>query len=99
MDAIGEFPAQAFEHSAITANDMSDHVFGCHDSGTNKPQTCAGFLLKGADHNLTVRLQLITGGLDLSQVSDGGNRLHPDYRTMAIANGVSPESSALKNCR
>ena len=57
----GLFPAKAFEHSANTAYDLSDHQFGCHESGTGKPATCAGFLLHGADRGLLV----------FSAISDG----------------------------
>lgn len=35
-DAVGEFPAEAFGHSAGTAYDMSEHSFGCHQSGADK---------------------------------------------------------------
>lgn len=60
-DATGKFPPEAFRHSANTAYDMSDHIFGCHRSGTGKPATCAGFLLRGANHNLAVRLGYPSG--------------------------------------
>lgn len=50
VDAVGEFPAEAFRHSARTAYDLSEHVFACHQSGSEKPAACAGFLLRGADH-------------------------------------------------
>ena len=62
VDAAGEFPAEAFRLSARTAADMSDHVFSCHQSGSQKPAVCAGFLLRGADHNLAVRLGYMRGG-------------------------------------
>lgn len=55
-DNTGEFPAEAFKASANTAYDMSTHRFSCHESGADKPATCAGFLLRGADHNLATRL-------------------------------------------
>lgn len=56
VDAVGEFPAEAFRHSANTAYDMAEKTFGCHESGSIKPTTCAGCLLRGGDHNLKVRL-------------------------------------------
>src|SRR5271167_1668331 len=58
-DAVGEFPAEAFRHTANTAYDMSEHEFGCHESGKKKPATCAGYLLGGTAHNLTTRLKVI----------------------------------------
>lgn len=97
-DAIGTFPAEAFRHSANTAYDMSDHTFACHQSGARKPAICAGFLLRGADHNLTVRLGYMSGRLK-GDVSDGGHALHESYRTMAEANGVDPSDPVLAPCR
>ncbi|MBI2770349.1 MAG: hypothetical protein HYX47_12055 [Burkholderiales bacterium] len=94
----GSFPAEAFRHSAETAYDMSSHVFACHESGVEARHTCAGFLLRGADHNLAVRLGLRSGRYRLD-VTDGGAQLHQDYRAMAIANGVHPDDAALEPCR
>lgn len=98
VDATGEFPPEAFRHSAYTAHDMSTHEFACHDSGTAKPATCAGFLLRGADHNLAVRLKRMRGEI-IDDVVDGGHELHENYRAMAIANGVPPGDDALRLCR
>lgn len=97
-DATGIFPAEAFKHSAPTAYDMATHSFGCHQSGQKHPATCAGFLLQGADHNLSVRLGFMSGRYK-GDVSDGGHELHEDYRSMAIANGVDPADPILKPCR
>ncbi len=98
VDAVGEFPADAFRHSAVTAYDMAKETFGCHEAGAKKPATCAGFLLRGADHNLSVRLGYITGRYK-GDVTDGGNELHDNYRAMAVANGVSPDDPILARCR
>lgn len=96
-DSVGTFPAEAFLHSASTAYDMSDRVFACHQSGTQKPRACAGFLLRGAEHNLSVRVGRMSGRyLD---VVDGGHELHADYRAMAVANGVASDDPALEPCR
>lgn len=97
-DAVGEFPAQAFVHSASTAYDMAESVFSCHASGAAKPAVCAGFLLRGADHNMAVRLGKITGRFQ-DDVSDGGVALHNNYRAMALANGVSADDPAIAPCR
>lgn len=97
-DATGAFPAEAFLHSAETAYDMATEVFGCHQSGTAKPATCAGFLLRGAEHNLTVRVGHITGKFK-NDVRDERVALHASYRDMAVANGVDPDHPALKPCR
>lgn len=98
IDAVGEFPAEAFRHSANVAHDMAQTTFGCHESGSVKPATCAGFLLRGADHNLAVRLRQRTENFSAS-VSDGGHALHDSYRAMAIANGVPADDAAIAECR
>ena len=95
----GTFPAKAFLHSASTAYDMAEKLFGCHESGTSRPVTCAGFLLRGADHNLAVRLDILRGRIDMSKVHDGGRDLHESYVAMAIANGVDEDAPELKVCR
>lgn len=99
VDQTGAFPAEAFAVSARTAYDMSAHTFGCHEAGTERPKTCAGFLLRGAAHNMAVRMRLADGRLDLDQVSDGGLELHADYRAMAVANGLDPADPQLRDCR
>ncbi len=97
VDAVGEFPAEAFRHSAHTAYDMDQSMFACHQSGTGKPATCAGFLLRGADHNLSVRLKRMRG--EFLDVDDGGHELHASYRAMAVANGVRKDDPVLAPCR
>lgn len=97
-DAVGEFPAEAFKVSAPTAYDMSDRIFGCHSSTTEKPSTCAGFLLRGAEHNLSVRLAKLRG-TSYDDVSDGGHELFNSYREMAVANGVPENDVSLEKCR
>ena len=97
VDAVGEFPADAFKHSANTAYDMAQEVFACHQSGAKKPAICAGFLLREADHNLAVRLKRVQG--QCLDVEDAGLDLHPSYRAMAIANGVAVDDPALAQCR
>lgn len=98
VDQTGNFPAEAFRISAGTAADMAMETFGCHESGSKKPATCAGFLLRGATHNLGVRMGLRSGRLKLD-VTDGGHELHAGYITMAVANGVLPDDPALRQCR
>lgn len=98
VDAVGVFPAEAFRHSASTAYDMSDRTFACHSSGAKKPALCAGFLLRGADHNLHIRLKRMTGEVK-DDVVDGGHALHESYRAMAVANGVDPSDPILAPCR
>lgn len=96
---IGAFPPDAYRHSARTAYDMADSTFSCHVAGKDKPQTCAGFLLQSAEHNMQVRIGLMTGRLDLSRLHDGGVSLYDSYREMAEANGVPADDPALKPCR
>lgn len=98
VDACGEFPAEAFRISAHTAYDMSNRTFGCHESGSKKPTTCAGFLLRGAAHNLSVRLGYVHGRYK-DDVSDGGVELYENYRAMAVDNGVDDTDPVLAKCR
>ncbi|MCD9046794.1 DUF6283 family protein [Luteimonas sp. MHLX1A] len=97
-DAVGQFPSEAFRHSAPTAYDMSDRVFACHTAGAERTKACAGFLLSGATHNLAVRLMHMRGELDRG-VTAGGHELFASYREMAIANGVDPDDPVLAPCR
>lgn len=95
----GAFPAEAFRVSATTAYDMADSMFGCHMSGAGEAhRTCAGFLLRGAQHNLLVRLAAAYERYDPETVSSAVE-LYEDYRSMAIANGVDPEDPAIAPCR
>lgn len=98
VDAVGEFPAEAFRISASTAYDMAQNTFACHQSGKDKPAICAGFLLRGADHNMGVRLKRIKGQ-SFDDVTDGGHELHDSYRDMATANGVPEDDPVLARCR
>lgn len=95
----GSFPAEAFLHSASTAYDMASRLFGCHSSGTKKPAICAGFLLKGSDHNLAVRLALMNRRIDLGQITEGARKLHATYASMAVANGVPHDAQEIQPCR
>lgn len=94
---VGAFPAEAYRISANTAYDMSGHTFACHMSGTAKPAICAGFLLRGADHNLAVRLAYMRG--DIAGDVQSSVPLYDSYRAMAEANGVDPADPALVPCR
>lgn len=92
------FPPEAFRHSAETAYDMATHTFACHTAGASSPRLCAGFLLRGAHHNLAVRLDRMRGRI-LDDVVDGGHDLFESYRDMAVGNGVDPEDPTLAPCR
>lgn len=96
-DAVGEFSPEAFRLSAHTAYDMAEETFACHDSGVKNPALCAGFMLRGADHNKTVRIKAMLD--QLKPVSDGGHQLFDNYRAMAVANGVDPADPVLSRCR
>lgn len=97
-DAVGEFPAEAFKLSAKTAYDMAKETFCCHSAGPGKPSVCAGFLLRGADDNFSVRMAYLSGRLT-QDFHENGHELFDSYREMAIANGVDPEDPVLKLCR
>lgn len=91
-----EFDVARFRDLAGTAYDMAHKVFTCHKSKDEKPVVCAGFLLRGADNNLTVRFNYRHAQ---GQVEDAGLALYENYREMAIANGVDPDDPALIPCR
>lgn len=99
VDQTGTFPAEAFGLSAYTAYDLAGRTFGCHESGTERPSICAGFLLRGAEHNMAVRMRAAAGDLDLGSVRDGGHELHANYRSMAVANGLPADDYRLRGCR
>lgn len=95
---IGAFPPDAYIRSANTAYDMSKHTFACHMSGKDKPASCAGFLLRGANHNMNYRLALAFGHVEPDEIHSDVE-LYDSYRDMAVANGVDPDHPALKLCR
>lgn len=95
---IGAFPADAYRHSARTATDMATSSFACHMAGLENPKTCAGFLLRGATHNMRVRMKLWSGEIDMREVSSEVE-LYENYRAMAEANGVPPDDESLRNVR
>jgi hypothetical protein len=94
----GNFPPERFVALAHTAYDMSMAQFACHKSREGREFACAGFLLAGAAHNLGVRLGLRAGMVDLAAVSSEVE-LYPNFRAMAIANGVPADHRALTSCR
>lgn len=94
----GEFTPERYRKLAASAYDLSPVIFACHKSPTGGEVACAGFLERGADHNIAVRLAYAFGRLELIDRS-GGLHLHDDYRAMAIANGVAPDDPALEPCR
>lgn len=93
----GNFPPEAFRHSARTAYDMASHTFACHMSGAEKPAICAGFILRGATHNMAMRLKWLRG--ECQDVKSGDAELFDSYREMAEANGVEADDPALRPCR
>ncbi|MFC6094859.1 DUF6283 family protein [Saccharothrix lopnurensis] len=98
LDApLHTFPPQVFRDSARTTYDLDTHTFGCHGSPRSAPQTCAGFLLRGASDNLAIRMALVHGRIDPDTITSPVE-LYPDYRAMAIANGVDPDDPALAPC-
>lgn len=94
----GEFTTERYRLLAASARDMSSVLFACHKTPNGKEATCAGFLERGADHNLSVRLAYSRGDLERRDRS-GGEDLYDDYREMAEANGVAPDDPALEHCR
>jgi len=96
--APGQFPPERFAALAHTAYDMSLGQFACHKSPEGGEFGCAGFVLRGAVHNLGARLAMHRGVLDPDAVTSDVP-LHPNYRAMAIAHGVDPDDPVLRACR
>lgn len=104
-DAVGKFPAEAFRLSANTGTlaehvlttDNWEHTFGCHQSGSGKPQTCAGYVLNG-DDAIGWRMAHSRKKFDPHQVSCEVP-LFDSYYEMAVANGVPPDDPALRGCK
>lgn len=94
----GRFPADRYRALACTGEDMAQRLFACHKSADGRETVCAGFLLRGGVHNLTLRLAYARGEIS-PDVSDGGYPLFDDYRAMAIANGVAATDPALQKVR
>lgn len=90
----GQFPADAFRHSAATSRPGADRDFGCHASRPEQPQMCAGWLLRGARHHAGAQRQLADGTL-ARPVLPAGMALYDSYAAMAVANGVAPDDPAL----
>lgn len=96
--APGQFSPERFIALANTTYDMSMVQFACHKAPGGGEFACAGFLERGAVHNLAVRLAYGGGRYERCDRS-GGLELVDDYREMAIRNGVPRSHPALKACR
>ncbi|MFD7663454.1 DUF6283 family protein, partial [Streptomyces sp. NPDC059788] len=90
----GQFPAEAYRHSAATSRPGTDRHFGCHSGRPGQPQMCAGWLLRGAEHHAGVQQQLADGAL-ARPVLPAGMELYDSYADMAVANGVDRDDPAL----
>lgn len=90
----GQFPAEAFQHSAATSQPGSKRRFGCHSSSLEQPRMCAGWLLRGAQHNAAVQRVLADGTVPRPELP-AGVELYDSYAEMAVANGVAPDDPAL----
>ena len=95
---LGHFPPEAFERLADGSHDMSRRLFQCHDTADDVPLVCAGFLERGADHNLSVRIAYSMGDLERTDRS-GGCDMYEGFSEMAVANGVDPDHPVLVPCR
>lgn len=89
----GQFTAARFRALASCAEDLGRTIFACHKSPCGGEFACAGFLLQQGAHNISVRLA--RQRFDVS--SD--YPLHPNYRAMAVANGVKSSDPSLRNVR
>lgn len=94
----GKFSADKYRELATTAEDMSQRVFTCHMTPEHKPNACAGWIQQQGGHNLTIRMALISGAIDLAEIEPVPD-LHANYREIAIANGVDDDDPALDKIR
>lgn len=94
----GEFPPDRYRALAACARDLSNVTFTCHKTTEQRPMACAGFLEAGATHHLSVRIAYMSGQLEKLDRS-GGYEFHPNFRAMAVANGVPADDPALADCR
>ncbi len=95
----GRFPPERYRALAHTAYDIAEKVFACHKSTEEEPIACAGFVLRGGLHNLSLRLAYARGSITRDSVTDGGYPLFGNYREVAAANGVSATDPVLRLCR
>lgn len=77
---------------------MARTVFACHMSAEEKLMMCAGFLARGAGHNLTVRLAYARGDLQFLDRAEGVE-LYSSYRAVAVANGLDADDPTLAPSR
>ncbi|MDX3020072.1 DUF6283 family protein [Streptomyces acidiscabies] len=92
---LGQFPAEAFVHSAPgNRTGGPSGRFGCHSSTPARPLLCAGWLLSGADGNDEILGMMDAGVLARPELPDGVE-LYESYAEMAVANGVAPDLPAL----
>lgn len=94
----GQFGPDRFRALAGTAEDRSTTLFACHKSAEGGEIVCAGFLARGAEHNLSVRFAYARGELEPLDRGEGFD-LVEDYREMAVRNGVPADAPELENCR
>lgn len=67
-------------------------------SGSDKSAVCAGFLLRGAEHNIGIRLRYACGDIEPNSIKSNVE-LYGSYREMAEVNGVDPADPKLARCR
>ena len=96
--APGQFPTKPSRALAETAYDMAQARFACHKSPEGAEFGCAGFVLRGAAHNLGAWLAARARRLWLQDTASPTPQ-HKSYRAMAIANGVEPDDSGNRRGR
>jgi hypothetical protein len=89
--AVGRFPPERYAALRETCEPGGlPMVFACHKTPEGEERACAGFLLvHGADNN-RVRLAMMQGAYDPSEVRASAP-LYDDFAEMARANGYEPE--------
>lgn len=95
---VGRFPPERFRALAGTAYDIAGTVFACHKTEGDKTMACAGFILQQGAHNMALRMAIVRAA-EPFDVKSEGLPLFPNYRAMAIANGVRENDDSLRMCR
>jgi Family of unknown function (DUF6283) len=91
----GQFTARRYEALAETAGSderpvmPGSPIFACHKSHEGHDEACAGWLAVCGHDHLSIRLAVITGRLEMSDIgpAEGWPELFGSYAEMAAAQG------------
>jgi Family of unknown function (DUF6283) len=108
LDATpGKFPAARYDALAATAGTPGAEagfdapIFACHMSEEGRDRACAGWLASIGQEHLRIRLAVAMGDLPPEALTPapGWPALHPDYASLATANGSPAGRTATEGLR